>query len=479
MKPKKSGFNLKFWFGTGKDEQEETDELTRMIGYLTKATTWTDDWVLVQKVSQLSSVDDSHAKAAIYTLRKELKHGRPSAQLAAARLWAILILRNRAEIIVSHSATKKFLDTIQALVTSPETQPVVRERLMDILSAASYEMGNDRQQSGFKFRELWIKVKPVEKPDEGVPFDADDPIFPPDVMQSTESSQSNTSKPTSSASNIYNHSPSLPDQTERPAFPTYPTEEEHRPVILASLRSGLDTNMVRTISEGSSNTSYLSSTRTISLFSRTSFDSGMDTEDSDFFSVERKISGSPNNCLDGILETANAQHTEQSLDQEDHGTPQSDGNEFDVNIRSLKRRREKSVISPENRSEFPLDDADEILSGWTSEELAPSWMSQLEHSEVSTFWTRPGTWTPDRLYEMKVFTGTAPTEAIFSRSGGKPIVVDGIPRRTNQLINLYFACHLRDYREVGNVDDKFSHVEDTVARVMNMMEVGRSEKIMD
>ncbi|KAJ7572209.1 kinase-like domain-containing protein [Mycena floridula] len=135
-------------------------------------------------------------------------HGRPSAQLAAARLWAILILRNRAEIIVSHSATKKFLDIIQALVTSPETQPVVRERLMDILSAASYEMGNDRQQSSFKFRELWIKVKSVEKPDEGVPFDADDPIFPPDIMQSTESSQSNTSKlyqPQNMFSNLHHY----------------------------------------------------------------------------------------------------------------------------------------------------------------------------------------------------------------------------------------------------------------------------------
>ncbi|KAJ7572220.1 kinase-like domain-containing protein, partial [Mycena floridula] len=57
----------------------------------------------------------------------------------------------------------------------------------EILSAASYEMGNDKQQSGFKFRELWLKLKPFEKPNEGVPFDANDAIFAPDILKPTQS----------------------------------------------------------------------------------------------------------------------------------------------------------------------------------------------------------------------------------------------------------------------------------------------------
>ncbi|KAJ7596242.1 hypothetical protein C8J56DRAFT_397307 [Mycena floridula] len=70
MKPKKSG--LRFWSRTGKEV--DTEDLPRMIGYLTKVTAWLEDqWVLVQRVSQLSCVDDSHAKVAIHTLRKELK----------------------------------------------------------------------------------------------------------------------------------------------------------------------------------------------------------------------------------------------------------------------------------------------------------------------------------------------------------------------------------------------------------------------
>lgn len=38
--------------------------------------------------------------------------------------------------------TKKFLDTLEDVLTSPRTSPVVRERLMDVLAAVAYASGS-------------------------------------------------------------------------------------------------------------------------------------------------------------------------------------------------------------------------------------------------------------------------------------------------------------------------------------------------
>ncbi|PBK71749.1 hypothetical protein ARMSODRAFT_954590 [Armillaria solidipes] len=168
----------RFWAKDKHQESLKDDDppsITRMIGFLTA--TASEDWSMVLEVCERSSASDTNAKEAVRALRREFKYGEPSAQLSAARLWAIM-LRNSTETFISQSTSKKFLDTLDDVIMSPRTSPVVRERVMDVVAAAAYASGT-RKDTGF--RALWRKVKPPEKPDEGIPFDTDDAMFSPPV----------------------------------------------------------------------------------------------------------------------------------------------------------------------------------------------------------------------------------------------------------------------------------------------------------
>ncbi|KAF5353558.1 hypothetical protein D9756_008092 [Leucocoprinus leucothites] len=157
-----------------KEENEGAAKLRRMIGFLTK--TACEDWALVLDVCDRASASEASAKVAARTLRSELTYGQPAGQLSAARLWAIM-LRNCSETFISESRSQQFLDTLQDAVKDPTTSPVVVERLLDVIAAAAYASGPSRGE----FRELWRRVKPDGKPDEGVPLSTDDPMLSPSV----------------------------------------------------------------------------------------------------------------------------------------------------------------------------------------------------------------------------------------------------------------------------------------------------------
>ncbi|KAL0570080.1 hypothetical protein V5O48_011874 [Marasmius crinis-equi] len=155
---------------------EEGGELARTIGFLTA--TASENWALVLDVCERASASDASAKEAIRALRREFKYGQPQAQLSAARLWAIM-LRNSSDTFISQSTSRKFLDTLEDLLLSSRTNPVVMERVLDVLAAAAYASGSKKNTG---FRGLWKKVKPHDKPDEGIPFDTDDAMFNPPVL---------------------------------------------------------------------------------------------------------------------------------------------------------------------------------------------------------------------------------------------------------------------------------------------------------
>ncbi|KAF8130904.1 hypothetical protein K438DRAFT_1999190 [Mycena galopus ATCC 62051] len=119
----------------GRERREEENELTRKIGFL--AATAFEDWTLVLDVCDHASATEANAKEAVRALRREFKYGEPAAQLAAARLWAIM-LRNCSETFISQCTSRKFLGAVEDLLTSSRTAPVVRERVMDVLAAAAY-----------------------------------------------------------------------------------------------------------------------------------------------------------------------------------------------------------------------------------------------------------------------------------------------------------------------------------------------------
>jgi hypothetical protein len=68
------------------------------------------------------------------------------------------------------------MDTVKSVILSPATPPVVRNRLMDILAAATYRFyGPDKD--GFQL--TWRQVRPLNKPEDGIPFDMQDSMFDP------------------------------------------------------------------------------------------------------------------------------------------------------------------------------------------------------------------------------------------------------------------------------------------------------------
>ncbi|KAL0061695.1 hypothetical protein AAF712_011503 [Marasmius tenuissimus] len=153
--------------------EEQGGQLTRLIGFLTA--TSSENWALVLDVCARASASDSNAKEVIRALCREFKYGAPQAQLSAARLWAIM-LRNSTDTFIGQSTSRKFLETLEELLVSSRTNPVVKERVQDVLAAAAYASGSKKDTG---FRGLWKKVKPHDKPDEGMPFDTDDAMFNP------------------------------------------------------------------------------------------------------------------------------------------------------------------------------------------------------------------------------------------------------------------------------------------------------------
>uniref|UniRef100_A0A8H8CFZ1 VHS domain-containing protein n=1 Tax=Psilocybe cubensis TaxID=181762 RepID=A0A8H8CFZ1_PSICU len=99
-------------------------------------------------------------------------------QIDIVKLWAIM-LRNSNDLFIAQSTSRKFLDTIEDLLSSARTSPVVRERLLEVVAAAAYASGNKKGSDREGFKGLWRRVKPFDKPDEGVPFDTDDAMFNP------------------------------------------------------------------------------------------------------------------------------------------------------------------------------------------------------------------------------------------------------------------------------------------------------------
>ncbi|EAU87566.2 hypothetical protein CC1G_11875 [Coprinopsis cinerea okayama7 len=149
--------------------------ITSMIGYLTA--TSSEDWTVVLDVCERASASEIQAKEAAKALRMELKHGQPATQLSAAKLWAIM-LRNSTDVFIHQSRSRKFLDTIEGILKNPQTNPVVAERLLEVVAAAAYASGR-RKNDKDGFRGLWLRVKAPDKPDEGIPFDSQDSMFIP------------------------------------------------------------------------------------------------------------------------------------------------------------------------------------------------------------------------------------------------------------------------------------------------------------
>ncbi|KAF8063192.1 hypothetical protein FPV67DRAFT_1505453 [Lyophyllum atratum] len=159
-----------------------------MIGSLTA--TDLDDWDLTMDVCKRASASRGNAEAAVQALGSELKASQPWVQVAAARLWAVM-LYNSQEIFISRSNSDAgFLKILEELVTNPWASPPAKERALEVIAAAAYRMGNggatdpnepELEEQDMGLKGLWRRVKPIGKPDEGIPLNNDNSILMPNI----------------------------------------------------------------------------------------------------------------------------------------------------------------------------------------------------------------------------------------------------------------------------------------------------------
>jgi len=153
------------------DVRDGQHSLMGMIASLTA--TPSGDWAVFIRVCGRASATESSAKEASEALGKAFKQGDAPQQLSATRLWAFMLL-NSSELFVSQCAKREFLDTLENVLTSQRTSPVVCRRLLDVLAGAAYASARTSYKNVSGFSMLWKKVKPVGKPDEGIPLNPDD-----------------------------------------------------------------------------------------------------------------------------------------------------------------------------------------------------------------------------------------------------------------------------------------------------------------
>ena len=82
----------------------------------------------------------------------------------------------RFNTLIVQTATKKFMKTVESVILSPATSPVVRERFIDVLAGAAFRFHGPGME---EFQSTWRRVRPLNKPEDGIPFDIDDPMFDP------------------------------------------------------------------------------------------------------------------------------------------------------------------------------------------------------------------------------------------------------------------------------------------------------------
>ena len=82
----------------------------------------------------------------------------------------------RSNTLIVQTATKKFMKTVESVILSPATSPVVRERFIDVLAGAAFTFHGPGKE---EFQSTWRRVRPLNKPEDGIPFNMDDLMFDP------------------------------------------------------------------------------------------------------------------------------------------------------------------------------------------------------------------------------------------------------------------------------------------------------------
>ena len=66
------------------------------------------------------------------------------------------------------------MDTVESVILNPTSSPVVKERFLDVLAGAAFTFHGPCKEG---FQSTWERVRPPNKPEEGIPFDMEDPML--------------------------------------------------------------------------------------------------------------------------------------------------------------------------------------------------------------------------------------------------------------------------------------------------------------
>ena len=66
------------------------------------------------------------------------------------------------------------METVESVILAPSTEPVVKDRLRDVLAAAAFTFHGPGKEG---FQSTWERVRPPNQPEYGIPFDMEDPML--------------------------------------------------------------------------------------------------------------------------------------------------------------------------------------------------------------------------------------------------------------------------------------------------------------
>ena len=76
------------------------------------------------------------------------------------------------------------METVETVILTQKTSRVVKERLVDVLAGAAFTFQGPSKEG---FQTTWKRVRPPNKPEEGIPFDMGDPMFNPTQLRARTS----------------------------------------------------------------------------------------------------------------------------------------------------------------------------------------------------------------------------------------------------------------------------------------------------
>lgn len=143
--------------GRSKSSREADPQLTSLT--LNVVSNGLNDWSLVENVCRSASIDPSNANCVLRSIIRSFMTGNGFQQLAAGRLWAIL-MKEANKVVLSQSAKPEFLVSLERIIMSSTLEMVAIDRVVAVLATIVHDKRTPVET--IYFSRLWDRL-PVQK----------------------------------------------------------------------------------------------------------------------------------------------------------------------------------------------------------------------------------------------------------------------------------------------------------------------------